>query len=67
MSGRGRSRALAIGSVRPEPDRLTIDPVAGRELEVLTVLLPYYDGRPGQMGNFLRRAWAAAATRRPGQ
>jgi hypothetical protein len=44
--------ALAIGSVRPEPDRLTIDPVAGRELEVLTALLPYYDRRPGQMGNF---------------
>jgi hypothetical protein len=44
--------ALAIASVRPEPDRLTIDPVAGRELEVLTLLLPYYDGRPGQMGNF---------------
>jgi hypothetical protein len=44
--------ALAIRSVHPEPDRLTINPVAGRELEVLTVLLPYYDGRPGQMGNF---------------
>jgi hypothetical protein len=44
--------ALAIGSVHPEPDRLTIDPVAGRELELLTLLLPYYDGRPGQMGNF---------------
>jgi hypothetical protein len=44
--------ALAIGSVCPEPDRLTIDPLAGRELEVLTLLLPYYDGRPGQMGNF---------------
>jgi hypothetical protein len=44
--------ALAIGSVHPEPDRLTIDPVAGRELEVLTLLLPYYDGRPGRMGNF---------------
>jgi hypothetical protein len=44
--------ALAIRSVHPEPDRLTIDPVAGRELEVLAVLLPYYDGRPGQMGNF---------------
>jgi hypothetical protein len=44
--------ALAIGSVHPEPVRLTIDPVAGRELEVLTRLLPYYDGRPGHMGNF---------------
>jgi len=44
--------ALAIGSVHPAPDRLTIDPVVGRELEVLTALLPYYDGRPGQMGNF---------------
>jgi len=43
---------LAIRSVHPEPDRLTIDPVAGRELEVLTLLLPYFDGRPGQMGNF---------------
>jgi hypothetical protein len=43
---------LAIHSVRPERDRLTIHPVAGRELEVLTLLLPYYDGRPGQMGNF---------------
>ena len=44
--------ALAIGSVHPEPDRLTIDPLVGRELEVLTVLLPYYEGRPGRMGNF---------------
>jgi hypothetical protein len=43
---------LAIRSVRPEPNRLTIQPVAGRELELLTLLLPYYDGRPGQMGNF---------------
>jgi hypothetical protein len=43
---------LAIRSVHPEPGRLTIDPVAGRELELLTLLLPYYDERPGQMGNF---------------
>jgi hypothetical protein len=43
---------LAIRSVHPEPDRLTIHPVAGRELELLTLLMPYYDGRPGQMGNF---------------
>jgi hypothetical protein len=45
--------ALAIESVHPEPDRLTIEPVVGRELELLTMLLPYYDGRPGQMGNFV--------------
>jgi hypothetical protein len=44
--------ALAIGSVHPEPDRLTINPLVGRDLEVLTALLPYYDGRLGQMGDF---------------